>query len=782
MKSTKKGKTTKKRTSSKGNKKKKAVDNHGITGQIGTFFKLLLLMLLLGMVCFMAYFYFQYGERILDMQKEAKKLVWSSNLDTFKDSQTSLFFDSNGVLISELSAEKEVYYLPYNQIPESVKNAIISIEDKKFYGHDGVDYLANLRAAIALIKNKGEVTQGASTITQQLARNIFLSHEVTIDRKIKEIFIASELEKKYTKVQILEFYINNIYFANGYYGIQAAAEGYFGCSASELSLSQIAFLCAVPNNPTLYNPLTNMENTYKRRDRILEQMYGDGKITYTEYQDAIGEKVNLQMSSKSIDNYAETYIYYCTIRKLMEYEGFQFRNKFVSNTDKEAYEESYYDLYHSIQSALYNGGYRVYTSIDLEKQELLQETLDERLSNFTEVNGEGVYTLQGAATCIDNDTGRVVAIIGGRGQELEGYTLNRAFQSYRQPGSAIKPLIVYLPAFMEGHTLEEVVVDEPFEDGPKNAGNAYSGEITLRQALEYSKNTIAWKLFDEITPQKGLSYLLQMGFQKIDDKDYVLPASLGGFTYGVSSVEMAAGYATIVNDGYYRDPTCIIKIMDSMGNEIVSDDIYESKIYDTNACRMVTDALTGVLSTGTGKGLGLNLTAAGKTGTTTSRKDGWFAGYTPYYTTSVWVGYDLPKSLSDLGGNTYPGQIWKSFMNGLHEGFENQDFPMYEVVEQAIEENDSVLNTDENTFTEEIDSSDEESDYLGHGYYEDNSLDHIGEDHNEDQGVNSDSNKESTEGQEINTGTNTGNKDNKDTSSKEDSARIEDDETSVGTD
>jgi membrane peptidoglycan carboxypeptidase len=226
-------------------------------------------------------------------------------------------------------------------------------------------------------------------------------------------------------------------------------------------------------------------------------------------------------------------------------------------------------------------GYRIYTSIELDKQKLLQKSVDKALKEFKKVNEEGVYQMQGAAVCIDNDSGRVVAIVGGRDQKLEGYTLNRAYQSYRQPGSSIKPLIVYTPSFEREYTPESIVVDEKIKDGPRNSGGGYSGKIKLQRAIELSKNTIAWKLLEELSPRVGLSYLLNMNFTKIKETDYTLAASLGGLTVGVSPVEMAAAYATLENDGYYRTPTCIVKIMDSEGNEIVGDTMETKQIYQT---------------------------------------------------------------------------------------------------------------------------------------------------------------------------------------------------------
>ena len=652
------------------NKKRKRV------GQaIKLILKLFALLLLLALVIGIFYFYNSYGRTIVRLQKEAKDLVRSSSEESFRSSQTSLVYDNDGELISTLRGVKDAYYIEYKDIPATVLNAIIVTEDKKFFSHEGVDYLANVRAAISLIKNKGEITQGASTITQQLARNVFLTHEVTYERKIKEIFIAQELEKIYSKDKIMEFYINNIYYANGHYGILAAANGYFGKGINQLSLSQAAFLCSIPNNPNKYDPLISMEHTLERRDRILRQMHADGKINLVDYRSALGETITL-LSNKSVKNdYVETFVYHSAIKALMKEEGFVFRNQFESDEDKDTYNKEYDHMYYRLQSLLFTGGYRIYTSIDLDKQESLQASVDEVLVGFIDKNDEGIFKLQGAAVSIDNDTGRVVAIVGGRSQEHTGYTFNRGFQSYRQPGSAIKPLIVYTPSFERGYTLDSIVVDEKIPDGPKNSGGKYVGEMELKRAIEVSKNTIAWKLYEELTPQIGIPYLLRMNFASIVADDYFPAASLGGLTIGVSPLEMAAAYSTIENDGYYREPTCIIKIVDAEGNEVVKDSISGKQIYKISAARIMTEALTGVIKNGTAKGFGLtNTISAGKTGTTDERRDGWFIGYTPYFTTSTWVGYDMPKTLEDLKGSSYPAIIWNKYMEEIHEPGMNKTF------------------------------------------------------------------------------------------------------------
>lgn len=645
-------------------KRKKKTKSQKIWGFLQ--FQMVLIMLVVAAIAY--YYVGGYAAKVKAMKTEAVHLVANSNADTFRQSQTSEAYDCNGELLSVLKGEKDVYYVEFDNIPIYVKQAIVSTEDKRFYKHKGIDYKGIMRAVWAMIQD-GEVTQGGSSITQQLARTVFLSNERTWERKIEEMYIAVELEAKYSKDDILEFYLNNVYFANGYYGIEAASQGYFGMDVNHLSLSEMAYLCSIPNNPNLYNPVKNHDKTMKRRNRILKAMLEEQVISESSYKTALGESISISPSQKVKNDYLETYITYCATRTLMEMEGFKFQTSFDNDNEKKAYDKKYKELYESCNSKLFTGGYRIYTSLDAAAQKELQDAIDKELAEFTEKNDEGIYCLQGAAVCIDNATGMVRAIVGGRSQDTEGYTLNRAFQSFRQPGSSIKPLLVYTPALEKGYTADTTVVDEPIEGGPVNGDGVYSGAMSLRQAVAVSKNTVAWKIMEELTPEYGLSFLKAMEFSRLDTRDENLPISVGGFTNGVSPLEMAKGYATIANNGGYRNPTCIVKITNAQGDEIYSAKQDAVMVYKENACRQMTDMLQTVITSGTGRGYSLGqMPSAGKTGTTNDNKDGWFVGYTPYYTTSVWVGYDIPKEVPGLGGGTYPGRIWHDFMEKIHEG------------------------------------------------------------------------------------------------------------------
>ncbi|MCI8993889.1 MAG: PBP1A family penicillin-binding protein [Eubacterium sp.] len=667
--------------------------------------QIVLLAIIVAGLCY--YYLGGYAAAIQGMEQEAKSFVAKSNPETFKSELTSEIFDANGTRIAQVSGEKNVYYLELDQISENIQAAVISTEDQKFYQHKGVDYKAILRAVVAMIRN-GEVTQGGSTITQQLARNVFLSQDKTWERKMEEIFLAIELEKKYSKSEILEYYLNNIYFGNGYYGIQAASRGYFSRDVDYLSLSEIAFLCAIPNNPTLYDPLEHPENTLKRRNRILDNMHEGQYITASACAQAKQEDIVLTPAVREKNNFAETYIYYCAIRQLMKQSGFQFQSEFRDEEEAAKYQEKYEEQYAQCQQEMFTKGYRIDTTIDLNLQSMLQESLDVGLSEFTETNEEGTFTLQGAAVCIDNQTGSVSAIVGGRSQETEGYTLNRAYQSFRQPGSAIKPLLVYTPMLERGMTPDSIVMDAPIEDGPENANGAYSGEITLRSAVASSKNTVAWTLLEELSPEAGLAYLKEMGFSKIKDSDYRLTSALGGFTTGASPLEMASGYAALENDGSYRAPDCIRKITASDGTEIYNWEEEEKNVYKENAARMMTSMLESVISDGTGRGIEAGgQPIAGKTGTTNDNKDGWFVGYSHYYTTSVWVGYDMPQELPGLSGSTYPGNIWESFMTKAHEGKQPIAFNRYVEYKNVDIENSGTGGGNETGETSETDTADE---------------------------------------------------------------------------
>ena len=616
-----------------------------------------------------------YAEGIFALRSQAVETVRNSTIEDMQGQRVGVIYDSEGGVIAELKNERNIRYLTSEEIPQTVKDAFVSIEDKRFYKHNGVDVFALTRAVVKLI-DKDAITQGGSTITQQLSRNVFLSHEVSWQRKVKEMFISWELEKIYTKDQILEFYVNNIFYANNCYGIESASQKYFGKTISECSISEVAFLCAIPNSPSRFDPLDHKENTLTRRDVILEAMYKNNKITEREYKDALAEVISVDSHSVTYEqSWAKSYAIHCVVEEMMAADGFEFQYDFELITDREDYEELYDEKFAEYREKLYLSGYQIYTSIDPQHQKALQNAIDVKLEEYNTKNTNGSYALQCAATCIDNETGLVTAIVGGRSQEDVSYDYNRAYLSSRPPGSSIKPLVVYTPLLERGYTESTMVTDKKEADGPKNANNSYAGSVTLRTAVEKSINTVAWSKFNELGAETAMQYLLEMGFKDIMPQDYTGSSALGGFTRGVSTLELSAAYTALENNGIYRSPSCIVRVEDSYGNVVLEHNGAEKQVYESEASKAMTDILKGVMTNGTAKGQGLsNMPSAGKTGTTNENKDGWFAGYTPYYTTSIWVGYDSPRWLKGLTGSAYPAEIWHNYMEEIHTGLPVKNF------------------------------------------------------------------------------------------------------------
>lgn len=631
------------------------------------------------------------GQTLIGCMREAKDLVDSSTPDTFRLAQTSYIYSDDGTQLAALAESEDATYLSYEDIPADVVNAFVSVEDRTFWNNSGVDYKGILRVCVNYVKTKGQVAEGASTITQQLARGTFLSNEKTLSRKIKEIFIARQLTKKYTKEQIMEFYCNSCCFANGIYGVEDASQKYFGCSVSELSLSETAYICAIPNRPEYYNPLKNSENAISRRNKILQDMYECDYITKDAGDAALAENITVAEVSDEEDtfyNYEATYAINCAIRYLMKQDGFEFKSHFEDDADYDTYNAYYDEMYKQAKHKLYTGGYKVTTTMNLKAQKNLQKIFDKELAFNTKVDeSTGIYQFQGAMTVIDNETGKVVAMIGGRSQDelQQTYSLNRGFQSFKQPGSSIKPLVIYTPALEEGYdansTLTEIDVKAAKKSTSEKISKMSGKKMSLRYAVEDSKNGCAYSLYNIITPKVGLSYIENMNFSKIVQQDYTLSSGLGGLHHGTNTVEMANAYSTLENHGEYRQADCISSILDASGNEIYEEP--ESKtVYTRSASDQMTDILEGVLnsSAGTAKGLkwssASDVAAAAKTGTTNDNNVAWFCGYTPYYTISVWVGYDYPKSVKGLWGNTYPAYIWKEAMLYMIDGKDEADFDL----------------------------------------------------------------------------------------------------------
>lgn len=653
----------------------------------GTGIKITLSLMMLVMLGIVGMVFFKYKDDISAWQQEAKQKVEASSRRDFRPLNISYIYDKDGNQIAELSASEKNIYLKYKDIPQDAVNAFIAVEDRNFWTNNGYDMKGIFRVAVTYLKSQGSLIHGASTITQQLARKIYLTNEVSIARKVKEIMIATELTKKYTKEQIMEFYVNNCCFANNIYGIEAAADAYFRISASELTLSQAAYLCAIPNRPTYYNPYTDPERAIERRDKILQDMYECGYITESELTEALSEEITIsepkRNSSDRVNNYQTTYALNCAVKYMMQEEGFTFQYDFDSEESYKSYQEQYDTWYSDVRDRIYTGGYKIYTSLDSEAQNSLQSIIDNGLNMDVSIGSSGMYDFQGALTAIDNNTGKVIAVVGGRSQEgfLNSYTLNRAYQSHRQPGSTIKPLVVYTPALMQGYTENSTLnnIDVSVAKKSKTVSTMSGSPFSLRSAVEQSKNGCAYQLFNDIGASYGLSFIKAMNYDKIVPQDETLSAALGGLTYGATTEQMAGAYAALENHGTYRETSCITSIKDLDGKEKYLEPL-EKEVYSPQAADKMVDILKGVISRGTAASMkwssASKVEAAGKTGTTNDSKDGWFCGITPYFTIAVWVGFDTPKTLSNLYGATYPASIWKESMLYLLDsyGYETGSF------------------------------------------------------------------------------------------------------------
>ena len=607
----------------------------------------------------------------------------------------TVIYDKDGKQIGLINAG-HYQYMDINHISMNLQNGYIAQEDRRFKNHNGVDWIATFRAGLALIKHGGEVTQGGSTITQQVIKNTYLTQERTFTRKIVEILLAPELEKKYSKADIIEFYCNTNFYGHRCYGVEAASLYYFGKHAEDLAPEEAAVLIGISNSPSAYDPVSHPDASKNKRDDVLKSMNEVGYLSNEDYEKAVSSPLKIvQKETEGTDeNYQSSYAIHCAALELMKMDGFEFQYTFDNKEDYTLYSERYTAAYSEQSDRIRAGGFQIYTSLDSGLQAVLQTQIDASLSGFTELQENGKFALQGAGVIVDNKTNYVTAIVGGRGAEDP---FNRAYLSARQPGSTIKPLIDYGPAFDTGEYYPtRMVNDHKWEKGPSNSGRRYFGNVTVREALNRSLNTVAWQILEDIGIDFGLSYLGEMEFQKLSYVDNQVPSlSIGGFTNGVRVVDMAKGYSTLANGGVYNDRTCIVKILHEKESELTKDMTpFAKQVYRSDSAFMLTDVLKGTFTSpyGTGRGLGLenDMPAAGKTGTTNSSKDTWFCGYTPYYTAAVWVGYDIPRNMPGIYGATYAGKIWKNVMDEIHQGLPPLDWEQPDTVERRADETNGI--------------------------------------------------------------------------------------------
>ena len=646
--------------------------------------------------------------------------------------ESSFIYDSSGNLIEKVHGSNYRTIVPLDQIPKHLQEAVIAIEDERFYKHPGVDIKRIGGALLYDIKTRS-LAQGASTITMQLAKNLYTSPEKDITRKIKDAYYALEIEKQLNKDQILHAYLNTMSLGRGAIGVQAAAQTYFSKDVSELNLAECAMVAGITKYPYKFSPyvtstidindelsaleivvLPSTEETplptendlliyekalnigkidnfeynllkkgdvylrkavlnpesKKRQETVLFKMNELGYITDSEYQEAINHEIVIKIGKKK-EQGISTYF----MDKLKQDVITAFMQK--GYTEDEAID------------ILYNGGLRIYSTLDTNIQKILEKEFENK-SNFpgSYTDENGVIQPQGAMVIMDQYTGEVRGLVGGRG--IGGNRIYNRALNPRQPGSSIKPLAVYLPALSKGITAADVYDDSPREDGkggywPKNVGSYY-GPSTVRQLLERSSNVGAVKIGESLSssPEQSIntmiSYLQKMGFTTIVTRDQNsrvndenLSLTLGGMTKGLTPLEITSAYTAIANQGNQSRPIFFTRIENSNGDIIFENKNISKEITDPQTAYILTDMLRTAVLNGSGKQAKLsNITTAGKTGTTSDKKDAWFVGFTPYYTAATWIGTDMPTELSD--GSAMSARLWKNVMEQVHKDLNNKEF------------------------------------------------------------------------------------------------------------
>ena len=677
-----------------------------------------------------------------------------NDIDIMPLGYATFLYDDQGNQIRKLAAPNS-NRLPVtlDQIPEDLQHAVVAIEDERFYEHNGIDVKGILRAGVKAITT-GDFSEGASTITQQLLKNNVFTNWTSestwlekFTRKFQEQYLAVQVEKKTDKNTILENYLNTINLGAGAYGVQAAARQYFDKDVWDLNLSECATLAGITQNPTRFNPIVNPENNQKRRKEVLQHMLDQNYITKKQYKAALADDIYsriqaAQEKNSSTENTVYTYfedeLTDQIINDLMNIKGYtktQATNLLYSGglkvyttqdsniqtildeeyADPSNYpDEVQYELDYALTVTDPDGNQVNYSkemlqlyfqnedpSFDLlfdspeEGQTYVDRYKENILANGSKVVAERVNFApqpQSSMSVIDQQTGYVKALIGGRGEKTASLTLNRATDTTRQPGSTFKIVSTYAPALNEkGMSLATTFEDEPYEypDGSpvNNATRSYNGTTTIRTAIQNSINVVAVKCLEQVTPELGLQYLDNFGFTTLAHgteadtdangnvwSDANLATALGGITRGVTNIELCASYAAIANGGTYIKPIYYTKILDHSGNVLIENTSAGRSVIKESTAYLLTSAMEDVVKKGTGTACQLdNMAVAGKTGTTEAYNDLWFVGYTPYYTCAVWFGYDNNEKLPDYARNFHK-TLWKKVMTRIHEGLPEKDF------------------------------------------------------------------------------------------------------------
>lgn len=648
----------------KGKNKKNKKRKHPKLRKVIKVFFIIVLILFLLIIAAGGYAAYQ----IYNIAKDAKL----SKNDLAIKYENSVVKDMQGNTLGVLNGSENRESIPLSEMSEYLPKAFISIEDERFYEHNGVDIKRTLGATYTYIINKGSSSFGGSTITQQLVKNLTQEKEDTWQRKVREMARAYYVEQEMSKEEILELYLNLIFLGDTVYGAQKGSNYYFSKDAKDLSLAECAFLAGINHSPNSYNPFVEnneevLETIKTRTKTVLQKMYELGNInTEEEYIEALNEvdqglKFEQGASPQTVFSYHTDAAINQIIGELQELHDW-------------TYEQA--KLY------LFSGGFTIYTTQDPTMQENMQNEFNQEKYRTTAYDQYGnLQYSQAAMVLIDHKTGYVTAICSGFDEKTDAFGFNRATQATKQTGSSMKPIAVLAPAIDRGIITAATVFDDnptSFANGtynPKNYGYSYRGLITVREAIAYSQNIPMVKAMCLLTPSESIKFLKSVGITSLDEEnDNVLSLALGGLTYGVTPLEMAGAYAAIANDGLYIEPTFYTKVVDSQGNIVLEANQTKTQVMSKEAAYVVKEILTQPVKTGTSTNCTVEgMSVGAKTGTTNNDYDRWFCGFTPYYTATVWYGYD--NNATVRGWATNPaGQIWTGVMRAVHNGLESKTF------------------------------------------------------------------------------------------------------------
>ncbi|MEI6287364.1 MAG: PBP1A family penicillin-binding protein [Bacillota bacterium] len=541
---------------------------------------------------------------------------------------------ADGTVLATCDGGEDRKPVSINVVPKDLQNAFVATEDVRFYKHFGIDPISMVRALWVDLKARAFV-EGGSTITQQLVRNAFLTQNQNMVRKVEEQFLAVMMERRYSKPEILEMYMNQIYFGAGAYGVESAAETYFNKKVSQLSLAECAIIAGVTNNPTAYSPFIHFENAKKRQALVLERMVEAEYITQAQADAAKKEPLKLDKDNVKRNKSGSYFIDYI-VQKLVDQYGAQ---------------------------RVYRTNMKVYTTLDPDMQLAAESAVSGSLPTYFK-DENGLLQPQAALIAIDPQTGYIRAMVGGRGTD----SFNRAVMAERQPGSAFKPF-VYLAALESGISPNMQVEDRPTKFGdyePRNYDYKFHGVVTIRQALVNSLNVIATRLCYSVGPDKVIDDAEKLGITTLvrdgAANDMNLSMALGGLTKGATVIDMATAYATLANDGLRMKTIGILKVEDETGKVIEQYRPEGTQVADAQVVRVLDNMMQDVIKYGTGANAQIGRPAAGKTGTTSDWKDAWFIGFTPNLCAAVWIGCDVPTTMSGVTGGDLPAVIWRKFM------------------------------------------------------------------------------------------------------------------------